>query len=300
MDVVPDMEWMNSKEIGNALPTKHRIVSRKLDAKYKIKAFPNIVALFASQCMCKCTTAVVGATTAYSHKIEIDPTVVELPKRTIVEYDGNAQFNYPDIACVGFTISGKRNDFVDFEADLVGSGAESTGDATAEPAESIESYHVYSDCAFSKGGAIAGGVYSGGTSVNSDLVDFKLTFKNGGKGVHQIGDTSGNFTSIRRGEAWTVDFEANVEIEDQNYHTDLFAGNENVMHIPIVGGVANGTAHYGIDILLPRTSYRAAAKKIDAGIVGVNIKCAVLLDPTYGGLIITCTNLHTKSYLATA
>ena len=47
------------------------------------------------------------------------------------------------------------------------------------------------------------------------------------------------------------------------------------MHIPIVGGVANGTAHYGVDIVLPRVVYKAAKKGAKDGLISIAAKYGI-------------------------
>jgi hypothetical protein len=296
----PDNLYVGTDECnGELLPTTHRLVSRKLSGKHKSKAFPHLVALFASMAMGKDTAAVVGATTAYKHKLEIDKTLNEQPYRSLIENDGTFQKLYAGIACVGFTISGKRGDFVEFEADLVGSGAEAV-DATAKPARIAESYLCYGDVKFTKGGAFDGTQITGGTDLSGALKEFSIGFKNNGKGVHLMGDPSGKYGRIQRGQRYEVDFKAKFEMEDEAHRTDLLAETELVAAVPIVGGVANGVAKYSVEIIFPKVVYKAAKKGVDDGDLVIAAEFQVLADPTYGPMILNVTNLQQASYLAAA
>lgn len=292
--------WVNDTEVtGELLPTKHRLLNMKLEGSHKTKAFPHLVALFASMAMGKDTPSVVGATAAYEHKLEIDRTVVELPYRTMVENDGDTQHIYPGVACTGFSLSGERGGFVEFEANLIGRGSEQV-DATAKPAHVDESYLAYGDVTLTKGGAYDGTAVTGGTNISAELKSFKFAFANNGKGAYIMGDSSGLVGRVCRGQKYDVSFEAELELENQNHRTDLLAGNEFLLHLPIVGGVADDTAHFGVEIILPRVIYREAKKGVDDGLLKLAAKFGVLADDTYGGLIINVTNLQQASYLAAA
>ena len=300
MEPEPNVFFENTSEItGELLPTKHVLLNKKLNFKHKCKATPTTVALFASMAMGKDTATVVGATTAYSHKLQIDKTVVEMPFRTMVENDGNSQFGFAGIACAGFMISGQRGAFVEFEADLVGAASEAA-DVTAKPTASVESYLAYGDCKLYQGGAYDGTTVTGGAEISAQLMNFKFGFKNNAKDAYLMGDASGQVGSIRRGLSYAIDFEAEIEIIDRSQRAALLAGTEYVMRIPIVGGIANVTAHYGVDIVMPRVVYKEARKGAADGILNVKGKYAVLSDPTYGACDIRVTNLYSHGYLATA
>jgi hypothetical protein len=300
MEPEPEKFYLNDDEVtGELLPTKTRLLTKKFSGKHKSKAFPHIVGLFASMAMGKDTPTLVGTTTAYKHKIEIDKTVGELPTRTMVENDGFNQKVYRGVACTGFTLSGQRGDFVEFEADLIGAGAEAD-DVTVKPDGVDESYLVYGDANLFRGGTFDGTAVTGGTSLSAPLRNFKFSFKNSGKGVYLFGDGSGNVGSIRRGSKFEAELEADLELEDSSHRDALLAGTEYVMNIPIIGGTANGTAKYTIEVILPRVVYREAKKGVDDGTLKVASKFAVLAHPTYGGPIIHVINLQQASYLAAA
>lgn len=300
MEPEPDTQFVNDNEVtGELMPTLHRLLNMKFAGKHKSKAFPHLVGLFASMAMGKDTPAMVGATMAYKHKIEIEKTVTELPYRSLVENDGLAQFLYTGVACVGFSLSGQRGGFVEFEADLVGSGSE-TADATAKPARVAESYLAYGDIKLTRGGTYDGASVTGGTDLSAQLKDFKVAFKNNGKAVYLCGDSSGYAGQIRRGEKYEVELEANIELEDQTHRAALLAGTELVMAIPIVGGTANGVAKYTVELVFPRVVYREAKKGVDEGWLKAGSKFQVLVDPTYGAFILNVINLQAASYLAAA
>lgn len=296
----PETYFVNSDEMtGELLPTQKRLLTKKFGGTHKGKATPHLVAMFASMAMGKDTAAVVGATTAYSHKIEIDKTIVELPKRTLVENDGFQQFSFVGVACPSFKLSGQRGGFVEFEAELLGTGSEAA-DVTAKPARVNESYLTYGDCKLLKGGTYNGSAITGATDISAQLIDFNFSFKNNGKGVYLFGDSSGQVGSTRRGQRYEVELEASIEIEDASIRTDFLAGNEFVMSIPMVGGVANGAAKYTVEAIFPRVAYKEAKKGLNEGTLKVGAKMAVLADPVYGGLIINIINLQATSYLVTA
>ncbi len=300
MEPETDKHYLNSDEItGEVLPTMARLLTKKFAAKHKGKATPHLVAMFASMAMGKDTASMVATTTAYKHKLEIDKTIVELPKRTVVENDGFTQTKYTGVSCSGFKLSGKRGEFVEFEADLIGTGAEAA-DVTAKPSRIAESYLTFGDTKLMRGGTFDGTAVTGGVDLSAPLIDWSLTFKNGGKGVHLVGDSSGNAASIRRGLNVEVELEATLEIEDATHRAALLAGTEYVFQIPIIGGTANATAKYTIDVIMPRVVYKEAKKGVNDGILKVAGKFGVMADPVYGGLIINVINLQSTSYLLAA
>jgi hypothetical protein len=300
MEPETETHFINDNEVtGELLPTKHRLLTMKLAGKHKTKAFPHLVALFASMAMGKDTATGIGATTAYRHKLELDKSIVELPYRTMIENDGDSQRRYPGVACVGFGLSGSRGGFVEFEADLVGRGSEEA-DVTAKPTHVDESYLAYGDVTLTKGGVYDGTDVTGGTSLSAALKSFKFEFKNGGKGVYLMGDATKMVGQIRRGAKYEIGFEAELELEDQAHRTDLLAGTEFLLHLPIVGGVADGAEKFTVEIILPRVIYREAKKGVDDGILKLAAKFGVLADPTYGGLVLNVINLQQASYLAAA
>ncbi len=297
----PSQFFTNKDEVTGVLtPTKHQLLNMKMSGKHKAKATPTSVALFVSMALGNDTTSIVGATTAYAHKSSVNAALVSLLTRTLVENDGAKQFSYVGVACTGFTLSGQRDGYVELEADLIGRGSEGA-DVTAQPAASAESYLTYQNCDFSPGGAYDGTLVTGGASIASRLVSFKLSFANNGKGIYAIGDSSGYMADIRRGQMVDISLEAEIEIDNTRAErAGLLAGTEQVMHIPIVGGVANGTAHFGVDIVLPRVVLNASKKAAKDGILQLAGKYTVLADPTYGAMDIRVTNLKSTSYAATA
>lgn len=300
MEPEADQFYSNTDEItGEVAPTVHRLLSKKLTGKHKSKANPHLVGLFASMAMCKDTATVVATTTAYRHKIEVDKTVVELPYRTMIEHDGFVQFLYKGVSCGGFQLSGQRNGFVEIEADLMGSATEAI-DATAKPARIAESYLTYGDVNFQKGGTFDGSAVTGGTSLSASLIDFTVSFKNNYLGKHLMGDNTGKMGRIQRGQKYDFGFKAKFELEDQTHRTDFLAETEFVGYLPLIGGVANATANYGVEVIFPRLVYKAAKKGVDEGTLTLNAEFEVLSDPTYGAMLLLVTNLQTASYLAAA
>lgn len=291
---------LNDTEInGEVMPTTHRILMRKFAGKHKQKAYPHLVGLFASMVMGKDTPTVVGTTTAHQHKLEINKSIQDLPLRTMVEFDGLKQFRYPGVGATGFTLTGKRGDFVEFEVDLVGAGGEAD-DATPKPGRVDESYMTYGDCKLYQGGAFDGDAVTGAMEISAGVLDFTASLKNNGKAAYLMGDSSGKAGRVQRGMKYAAELKAKLEVEDQSHRAALLAGTEMVMWIPIVGGVANGTANYKIELIYPRVIYRAAKKGVDDGSLVLAGDFAVLSDPTYGALIINVINMQAASYLAAA
>src|SRR6185437_2000857 len=125
MEPEPGTFYTNKDEItGQSMATKHKLLNMKFAGKHKAKATPTMVALFSSMAMGSDTATLIGATTAYSHKIQLNKGMVEVPCRTLVENDGSQQFSFVGVACTGFTLSGQRGQFVEFEADLIGRASE--------------------------------------------------------------------------------------------------------------------------------------------------------------------------------
>jgi hypothetical protein len=294
-------QYANNKghAVGELLPTDAQVLTRELKGAHKAPWLtPHIAGLIASMVMGKCTTALIATTTAYKHKIELDKTVLDVPLRTMIENDGGAQFLYTGVAAAGFTISGKRGDFAEFDCELLGLGNE-TADATAKPARTVEPYLRFGDLKLYRGGAYDGTAVTGATEMSAVVTDMKLSVKNGAKLVYQAGVQSGNASVVRRAEKVDVDLEVGFEVTDQTHQTALLNGTEYVLWLPIVGGVANGSANYTVEIIVPRARYMEAKKTKKDG-VHVAAKFDVLHDATYGGPIINVINLYNKSYLANA
>ena len=291
--------YKNTDQVtGKLLATRHKVLNYKMEGKHKDKATPHLIALFASMAMGKDTSTVVGGSTAYQHKLELDPAVVELPYRTMIENDGDKQWRFAGVACRGFSISGSRGEFIEFEADLVGRDeVEEDGTIvtlTAKPALVNESYLTYCDANLKKGGTFTGGAHTGGTTISSQIKSFKFDFKNAGSGVYLMGDASCAVGGIRRGKGYDGMLEATVEIEDRAYRTEMRQGTEFVMSIPIVGEIANGAVRYEANLLFPKVALMEAPKKIeDDGALAYAGKYDIF-DEFY----LNITNLQAASYLA--
>ena len=299
MEPEPETYYANEEMItGQLVANQARILTKKMSGSHKNKLAPHEAALFMSICMGKCTTSQLGATAAYLHKLETDKTVVELKKRTMVEYDGGAsQKKFIGVACSGFKISGKRGENCEFEATLMGTGDEAA-DVMSQPARVAESYLAVADAKLYKGGTFDGTAVTGGTEISAKVIDFELDVKNGAKATYLPGDTSGKVGSLRRDVRFTISFKASLEISDTTEHDELMAGTEFVMRLPIVGGVAAGANNYTIEPIFPRLRYKAAKKGVNDGVLKVAAEYLVLADATYGPLVIRVINLKSTSYLA--
>ena len=300
MESAVNTNYVNSDQItGNLLATRHKVLNYKMEGKHKDKATPHLIALFASQCMGKDTATAVAASTAFLHKLEIDQAVVELPYRTMVENDGDKQWRFPGVTCVGFTLSGKRGEFLDFEADLVGRDeVEEDGTVvslTAKPALVAESYLTYCDANLKQGGTFTGGTHTGApTVISSQVKDFKFSFKNGGSGKYLFGDASCAVGQIRRGKNYEAMLEATIEIDDRAYRSQMRQGTEFVMSIPIVGEIANAAVRYSAELLFPKVALMEAPKKVeDDGALAYAGKFQI-----FDSFFLNITNLHSTSYLA--
>lgn len=288
---------------GELGATEARLLRKKLAGAHKGPWLtPHLAGMFCSMVMGKCTSAVIGVSTAWKHKIEIDKNMTALPVRTMIQYDGLAQFRYRGVAASGFKMSGKRGDFVMFDADVVGTGYEET-DATAKPARVTESYLTFADAVLTRGGTYDGTAVTGGTNMRTAVTDFSLAVKNGAASVHWMGSYPGvpaAASEIRRAEQMEVELEVGFEVADQTHQDALIAGTEYVLALPIVGGVANAGNNYTVEVIVPRARYMEAKKAKKDGVLHVAAKFEALVDATYGRLIINVINLHNKSYLATA
>lgn len=293
-----ELHWRNDDEItGELVGTAQRLVTKKLVGKHGSKLFPHLAGLFASMAMGKDTPTVVAGSTATRHKLEIDKTLVELPYRTMIENDGDAQFRYTGITCTGFTISGKRGELCTFEADLMGSGVE-LPDATAKPSRLIEPYLDYGAVKLIKGGTFDGAAVTGGTEIQVQLDNFKFTFKNNGTGKYVMGDASKNLGQVRRGRTYEITLEADLDIEDRTYRTEWLNGAEFALSLPIVGDIANGAARFSVEIVLPRTYFEAPKKALDDGTLIYKAKFPALAHPVHGPLVMNVVNLQANNYLA--
>ena len=295
-EVEPDQHYFNDDEVGRMLPSASRILTNKLAFKHKSKAFPHLVGLFGSLALGTDVPTQVAQTDAYAHKMSADKTIIELPYRTMIENDGDAQWKHKGITCAGFTLSGKRGEFVELEADLIGSGDEAT-DATAAPAASTESYLSFADVGFGVGGAFANDAVTGGTSHAGRLQEFTFGFKTGAKALYLMGTAGGVAGQIRRGGKWEVECKAKVELEDRDARTALLAGTPLVVEIPLIGGVADDTAHYEVKIVLPMTKYKVVKKSHADGLLIADVEFQAMEDGTNAPVILYVTNLQTASYL---
>ena len=299
MESAVHTNYVNTDQVtGSLLATRHKVLNYKTEGKHKDKATPHLIALFASMAMGKDTSTAVAASTAYKHALELDQTIVELPYRTMVENDGDKQFRFAGIACSGFTLSGARGQFVEFEADLVGRDeVEEDGtivSLTAKPALVNESYLTYCDANLKKGGTFSGGAHTGGTLISSQVKDFKFNFKNGGAGKYFIGDASCAVGSVRRGKNYEAMIEATIEIDDRAYRTEMRQGTEFVMSIPIVGEIANAAIRYSAELIFPKVALMEAPKKIeDDGALAYAGKYQV-----FDNFYLNITNLQAANYLA--
>lgn len=297
-----DTYYENKNQITGALmaTTETRALNRKLTGAHKAPATPHLVGMLASMVLGKCTTTQIGATAAYRHKLEIENTMVALPTRTMVEYDGDTQKRFTGVACTGFKLSGARGAEVMFEATLLGRGDEAT-DVTAIPARVAESYLFYGDATLVRGGTYDGTVVTGGTALSARVVDFELEVKNNGVAKHLVGDSSGNAGELRRGKDFDVMFKAKLEIEDAADRNALLAGTEYVLSLPIVGGVAAGANNFTILTVLPKVVYKTAKKGVSGeSILELSCEFLVKRDATYGAIQTHVINLQTANYLATA
>jgi hypothetical protein len=299
MESAVNVNYVNTEQVtGNLLATRHKVLNYKTEGKHKDKATPHLIALFASMAMGRDTSTAVAASTAYKHALEIDQALVELPYRTMVENDGDKQWRFAGIACTGFTLSGSRGQFLEFEADLAGRDEVledgSTVPLTAKPALVNESYLTYCDANLKKGGTFAAGAHTGGTVISPQLKDFKFSFKNGGAGKYLFGDASCAVGTIRRGKNYEAMVEATIEIDDRAYRTEMREGTEFVMSIPIGGEIANAAVRYSVELLFPKVALMEAPKKIeDDGALAYAGKFQI-----FDNFFMNITNLQAASYLA--
>ncbi len=303
LDTTVGNSWMNDKMMtGTPFPTAKVILSKKMDGKHKTKATPHTVGMFASLVMGKDTLLAMGTATKHTLTIDLNRNA-ELPKRTAIEYDGSNQWKYTGVSCGGISLSCKRGDLIDFEADLLGTGLEES-DTSAKPVRLNEPYLTYGDAKIMIGGAWSGSAYSGGAEISANVENWKFSIKNGASAKNLMGDQGKEAASIRRGsEMYTGDLEAQIELEAwaDGYKAQMFAGAEFGFSIPISGGpTSRGGPAYQCNLIFPRLSYKEANKGKDSGIVHISPKFQIMTDPALGDVIIEVVNLFPYNYLATA
>ena len=300
--------YRNTDQVtGGYFATRRKILNFKFEGKHKDKLTPHLAGLFASMAMGKAAVAPIATTTAFRHTFRIasaaDLPSGQLPFRTLIENDGAKQFRNPGLACRGFMISGGRDQFCEFEADLIGRGDEvdetTPGPPTAKPPQVLESYMTYADVNLRKGSVwddVGETITTAGTLVSADLVDFKFEFKSNAQGQYLCGDGSRLVGRVNRGRNYEATLEATLEISDRTYRTELRTDTYFGLHLPIEGEVANGAAKYLVELILPRVALEEAPKKVsDSGALIISAKFGVL-----DYFVMRIQNLYSANYLANA
>lgn len=294
MDTVPGKVWNNNDEFtGELAPTAIQTLTWKMEAKHAQLAQPHNLALFLAWLMGSHTpsTADAGPPITYKHKIVMDKTAIELPTRTVREWDGYKGLEYPGVVCSQVDISAEREDFVKLEATLLGSGEETviTPDPT-RPSQVSESYLTYGDTDIKTGGTYNGTVISGGTSIATRVRNFKLSLKNGAKLDYLFNDNTGYAGRAIRQRLLGAELEMSLEFNDRTEKAALLAGTTFALEIPIVGGVHHDTFHYEARFIFPKVAYNATKKGVDDGLLLLNAGFQVMADATYGPLDIWIQN----------
>ncbi len=294
---------------GSNEAIKHEILNWKLDGSHIQRAMPHNLAWFLGAVMGKVTSDqpnVGPDPTVYRHYFERDLVNVALPSFTLVEFDGIAKKQFTGIFGKTLKISGERTDFVKMEAGFGGMGKEESS-AIAKPTVVAESYLRYGDVAFTRGGSLSGSVAGGDlavggspTAFKADLRSFEWTIDNQAIPVYEMGDSSGYVTRVERGDSFSHDLKAVIEMQDDAHKTGLINGTEYVLNIPIVGGMipgGSGTLNFTCDLIFPKVVYREAKKDRDGEMVIVNADFQVLEDSTYGTVIVKIVN-EQSAYLS--
>jgi hypothetical protein len=308
-DVEVNESQTDEQEItGSNEPAKHEILNWKLDSQHVQRALPHNLAWFLGAVMGKVTSAQpdnVNDPTVWRHFFERDLVNVALPSFTLIENDGVGQKRYPGIFGKTLKLTGERNDFLKMEAGFGGMGKEET-DITAKPAVVAESYLRYGDVNFTRGGSLSGTVaggtlaVTGGSTFKADLRNFEWTIDNQAIPIYEMGDNSGFVTRVERGDRFTHDLKAVLEMQDDAHKTGLINGTEYVLNIPIEGNVipgGSGAFQFTCELIFPKVVYREAKKDVDGRSVIVNADFQVLEDSTYGSIIAKIIN-EQSAYLS--
>lgn len=305
-DVKENEVQTNEAEVtGLNEPSAQDILTWMLEGSHAQRALPHNLAYFLG--------AVLGKVTSDQPNVGLDPTVfrhfferdlvnVNLPSFTLIENDGIATKRFPGIYGKTCKISGERGDFVKMETTFGGSGLKEN-DATSKPAIVTESYLRYGDVEFTRGGNITGSVAGGDlavaggpTSFKADLRSFEWTVDNQAEAIYEMGDNSGRVTRVERGERYTHELKAVLEMQDDTHFDGLLAGTEYVLNIPIVGIIipgGSGTLNFQADIIFPRVVYKSAPKDRDGEVMIVSPDWQVLEDSTFGSVIVKIINEQT-------
>lgn len=289
IDRQPDNVHTNADEVtGHRVPTQMAVIRYKTEFDHPQKLMPQNAALFLAQALGSVGTTQpdpVGAPATYEHLITYLNSAdgVLLPTRTMHERDGISDKVIPGVACKSVEISGKNGEFVEIKASFVGLGQETPAaiGTLTRPATLAESYLNYGDLTIRKGGSWSNVTHliTGGTDLSAKLRSFAFTFDNGATAQNNFGETSDGSSEIRSSGNLTLGLTADFEIEDEAHKTDLEAGTEFALVIPIVGSLCEGTYYYTVELLFPRVRYSAAPKKTDDGILQVGTKMELLGDP---------------------
>jgi len=289
LDREPDKTYKNDDEVtGQRVSSKSEITRYKLAGSHKQKAMPQNLAFFLAMAMGSVVSSqpdATGAPNTWEHLITYlnDDTGILLPTRTIRENDGISDKEYKGVACKSIEISGQKGEHVEMVANLLGLGnetIEASGTYT-KPSTVLESYLNYSDVNLRKGGTWdpVAKTITGGTALEAKLKNFKFNFDNGATPEFAFGDNSKAATEIRAKGRLTTKLEAEFEIDDESHKTDLEAGTEFALIIPIVGTTIEGTYNYTVEFLFPRCKYAAAKKGTDDGMMKVGSEIELLASP---------------------
>lgn len=306
-DVTINNQETNENEITGLTDVSSReIITYGLEFQHAQRMLPHNSALFLAMCMGKVTTDQpdnVNAPNTYRHYLERDLTLPELKSVTMIENDGSEQKQYPGIYCKGITLSGERDSFCKIEADLGGSGQEST-DVTGKPNQVGESYMRFGDVTVNRGGSFSGSVAGGDlahggspTDLSAKVRSFSYKVENNANPVYEMGDQSKYVSRVERGRRWSHELNVQFELEDGSHHTGLTQGMEYAFSLPIVGSLIEDTYNYRCTLYFPKVVYREAKKSEDDGTLLVDAVFEVLEDATYGSVIAEVHNKVT-SYLS--
>ncbi|MCB1020330.1 MAG: hypothetical protein KDC27_10395 [Acidobacteria bacterium] len=302
--LAPEADEYYTNEIestGSAAPTNAGLITRKFEGSHASKLYPDLVAMALSTLFGTDDVTQQGASSAYQHEItpSLDPDSCVF--RTVIENDGTDQFAYPGVTVKTFKAKGERKQFVTCEMGLMGRGQQ-VANAISKPANSGESYLSYKEVNFYRGGTFNGTSFSGATLLSAALISFEAGFDNNATADFLFGDASGLAGAIAPNltSKYKFDLSAKFEMEDRTMETDLLAQTEFPVHIPMVGGVANGGYNYTVDLIYPRCRFRQAKPVKEEGRRRLNAVFQVLEDPTYGAFIARVINLTSSSYVATS
>lgn len=268
-------DWQNTDEVtGRIGPTIHQILTFIMSGEHNQKVSSHQVALLASMCLGAVQTT---GLTPKTHTITPKTSDMLLGCRTMVESDGLALTKYTGVVCTDITIEGKRRDFIKMSAKLNGTGTSATSTMVSRPSMVSENYLSFANASVSVGGS----------TINSEIQDFKFGFKNNGTPIYEFNDVTRMVTRFERG-ALEATFECTIELLVATHFNNMVAGSDVAVVLTLSGGANNA-----IIITLPKCRVKKHTKDVDGEKLIAKLEFAVI-DNLTTWVSIVVNNLQTQ------